>query len=408
MPFNGSNVYSPPGADFPAVSGTLIGSAHFNNVINDIATALSDCVTRDGQGALTANMLAGGFKITNVGSGTVRTDAASLGQIQDSTVLWGGTVGGTADALTLTLTPAITAYVAGQRFIAKSGASANTGAAATLAINGLAAKTLKRNGAALAAADIAISQLYEFFYDGTDFQVAPFGGIGLANNWTGINTFVDGSFKIVGSGDATKKAKFEVDGITTATERTVTLPDADITLANWSTGDVKLTFKTVADATWVLMDDGTIGNATSGGTTRANADTVALFTLLWNNTANADCAVSTGRGANAAADYAANKTIALPKQLGRTIAGYGSGSGLTARALAKTVGEENHVLTAAELASHTHGQQARGNVGGALTAAGQTGGGGIVSLDPSTTAAGSDTAHNTMQPTTFMNVMIKL
>lgn len=71
MPFNGSNVYSPPGTDFPAVTNTLISSTHFNNVINDIATALSDCVTRDGQGALTANLNMGGFKVTNLAAGSV-------------------------------------------------------------------------------------------------------------------------------------------------------------------------------------------------------------------------------------------------------------------------------------------------------------------------------------------------
>lgn len=47
---------------------------------------------------------------------------------------------------------------------------------------------------------------------------------------TGASTVVDGSFNILGSADATKKVKFEVDGLTTATTRTVTVPDRDITL----------------------------------------------------------------------------------------------------------------------------------------------------------------------------------
>ena len=108
----------------------------------------------------------------------------------------------------------------------------------------------------------------------------------------------------------------------------------------FSTGDVKVTYKTVADSGWVMMNDGTIGNAASGGTTRANADTVDLFTLLWNNTLDANCAVSGGRGGSAAADYAANKTIALPKALGRDLAVSGAGSGLTSRALASIIGVE--------------------------------------------------------------------
>ena len=194
-------------------------------------------------------------------------------------------------------------------------------------------------------------------------------------------------------------------------------------LSVWTTGDVKITLKTTADAGWVLMNDGTIGNASSGGTTRANADTSALFTLLWNNTADADCAVSSGRGANAAADFAADKTIALPKALGRALAVYGAGSGLTSRALAKIIGTETHALTEAELASHAHAVVDNGHLhstggqgvnyasGGANPS--MESGSGVYNTASATTgisiaAAGSGTAHNNMQPTTFLNVMIKL
>src|SRR3990167_7582697 len=137
-----------------------------------------------------------------------------------------------------------------------------------------------------------------------------------------------------------------------------------IGVQTFTTGDVKLSIKTVADLGWVLMDDKTIGNAASGATGRANADTVDLFTLLWTNTADAECPVSTGRGASAAADYAANKTIQLPLMLGRALACYGSGAGLTARVLAKTLGEETHVITEAESYAHTHAQVAVSAGGG--------------------------------------------
>jgi hypothetical protein len=182
----------------------------------------------------------------------------------------------------------------------------------------------------------------------------------------------------------------------------------------FSTGDVKLTIKTTADAGWVLMNDGTIGNGSSGGTTRANADTVALFTLLWNNTANADCAVSTGRGANAAADFAANKTIALPKALGRALAGYGSGSGLTARAMGASTGVETVTLSAAEsgLPSHSHTENLSGAAGGSPNGIQGVSSDGTASVaNISTAAAGgsaASNAHQNMQPSVFLNVMIKL
>lgn len=209
----------------------------------------------------------------------------------------------------------------------------------------------------------------------------------------------------------------------------------------FSTGDVKISIKTIADAGWVLMDDKTIGNSSSSATGRANDDTLALYTLLWDNTVNANCAVSSGRGASAAADFAANKTIALPKALGRALAVYGSGASLTARALAAVVGAETHQLSSTEMPSHTHtftgtahshaenvgadssfgnsqiprtsyragktesegwsiGQSATSQTN-TLTIANATAGG-------TNSNTGGDGSHNNMQPTLFLNVMIKL
>lgn len=79
MPFNGAGTYSPPGADFPAVAGTIIQATKFNNVVNDIATALSTAITKDGQTTVTANIPFSGFYATNVGvkliAGTVGAPA---------------------------------------------------------------------------------------------------------------------------------------------------------------------------------------------------------------------------------------------------------------------------------------------------------------------------------------------
>lgn len=81
MPFNGSGTYNPPSAPtFPAVPNTTIESADYNNVVQDLATALSNCMTRDGQSPASANIPLGGFKITGLGNGTLATDAAAFGQ----------------------------------------------------------------------------------------------------------------------------------------------------------------------------------------------------------------------------------------------------------------------------------------------------------------------------------------
>jgi hypothetical protein len=179
----------------------------------------------------------------------------------------------------------------------------------------------------------------------------------------------------------------------------------------FTTGDVKATFKTVADSGWVMMNDGTIGSASSGASSLAGATAQALFTLLWNNIANAYCPVSGGRGASAAADWAANKTIALPLMLGRAMAGAGAGAGLTSRALGQTVGEETHTLTVGEMPSHDHGLQYFSGTpvccsnGGITPNVNTTG---TVPLSLTTQSAGGGGAHNNIQPSSFLNVMIKL
>ena len=168
MPYNGSGSFSPPGANYPAVSETLITAANRNAVDADFATGLTTALTKDGQTTPTANIPLGGYKLTGVGAATARTDAASLASLQDGTGIYIATVGGTVDVITLTASPAITAYAAGQtfRFIA---AGANT-TTVTVNVSGLGAKALTKNGTtALVAADIASGTILEMTYDGTRF-----------------------------------------------------------------------------------------------------------------------------------------------------------------------------------------------------------------------------------------------
>ena len=134
------------------------------------------------------------------------------------------------------------------------------------------------------------------------------------------------------------------------------------TVAAFSTGDVKLTFKTTADPGWVMMNDGSVGNASSGATTLASATTQALFTLFYNNCADADVPIQTAAGAattraaqgTAAAAFAASCRLVLPKALGRALAGAGTGAGMTARPLGSAAGAETHTQTGAELLQHNH------------------------------------------------------
>ncbi len=75
-----------------------------------------------------------------------------------------------SDAYAITITPAITAYVAGQVFNFKAG-TANTGAA-TLNVSGLGAKTIKKNVSEdLQTGDILANQNVMVEYDGTYMQL---------------------------------------------------------------------------------------------------------------------------------------------------------------------------------------------------------------------------------------------
>jgi hypothetical protein len=120
-----------------------------------------------------------------------------------------------------------------------------------------------------------------------------------------------------------------------ASAGTGTPPTVDATTVS-STGDLKARYDTAAITGWVRSNGRTIGNASSGGTERANADTEDLFVFLYN--LDTGLSVSGGRGANAAADYAANKTIALPDFRGRVIAGFDDMGNSAASRLTSTGG----------------------------------------------------------------------
>lgn len=195
---------------------------------------------------------------------------------------------------------------------------------------------------------------------------------------------------------------------------------------SYSTGDLKSTLKSTADPGWVLMNDGTIGNEDSGATTRADADTLDLFVLLWQGFDNTKCPVSGGRGGTANGDFVAGKTIRLPLVRGRAIAVAGDGDSLTSRELGDTVGAEQHTLLAEELPSvdspeaellldetqvfpvraDADGNDAPAN--GPLMGWSSTPQAAAVTFHISGFPGGEDEPHNNMQPTSFFNLMVKL
>jgi hypothetical protein len=127
----------------------------------------------------------------------------------------------------------------------------------------------------------------------------------------------------------------------------------------WQTGDLKARYGTGAHSGFVRANGRTVGSATSGGTERANSDCQALFIYLWG--ADANLSVSGGRGASGAADWAVNKTIALPDWAGYTLTALddlGAGSknrltaayfGTAANVLGAVGGAESNTLSIAKI-----------------------------------------------------------
>ena len=81
MAFNGSGTFILPTGN-PVVSNTLITAATQNTTMTDVANGLSNCITKDGQTTLTANLPMAGKKLTGLGAGTVSGDSVRYDELQ--------------------------------------------------------------------------------------------------------------------------------------------------------------------------------------------------------------------------------------------------------------------------------------------------------------------------------------
>lgn len=267
MPRDGSGGYNRYTPGTPYVTGTTISQTVVNAEMADLGNEVANSIAKDGQTVPTANLPMGGYKHTGVANGSARTHYGAIAQIQDGSLLT-GTVGGTGDAITLTLSPAITAYASGQKFYFLASA-ANTGAA-TLNVNSLGAKAIKRDvSSALLADDIANGGVTVVEYDGTNFQLVNPRKIGAATGALTMSTA-----KILGRTTASTGAVEEISVGTGLSLSSGTLAIADGTII----GCAYTTYGTYSRITTVTPLDDTIPTNSEGDQVMSQSYTCASNT----------------------------------------------------------------------------------------------------------------------------------
>lgn len=151
---------------------------------------------------------------------------------------------------------------------------------------------------------------------------------------------------------------------------------------------------------WIKAS-GTIGNGSSGGTRRANADCLNLFTVLWNDFNNSELTIQTSAGANtirgatALDDFNAGKRMPVYdlRTLFRRAPDDGLGYDATlVPGLTQTDSIKSHVHTGTTsvAGNHTHGSTiSSGSGGNRITGGANT----PIGNDPNSIAPAGDHAH---------------
>lgn len=269
--------------------------------------------------------------------------------------------GGTANAITVTASPAASSYAAGMGFIILPG-SANTGAV-TINVNALGAKALQFQGTALKGGEITANRPFMAYYDGTQFQLmTPFVyavqettykhlgvGSGVMANSTGGNvdegntafghgalatvTATSGkgatavgteALKAMTTGQGNTAVGYQAaDALTTASQCTAVGNAAlgAVTTGGLNTGVGRSALGTVTTGT---------GNTAIGYGADVPSTSSANATMLGYNTVASSGGIAIGAGAVAAANTLALGSAGTALTTQTTIGANGAASALTA------------------------------------------------------------------------------
>lgn len=150
----------------PSLPASLVGNAGASFIVNATGDGFTSGPSASDIASAQSNATAAAASAAEAAASV--TDAVNASA--SSTYLWGGTVGGTGNAITLTPSPALSSYGTGKRIAFLATASNTT--AATVNVSGLGVKNIKtQSGAALTSGEITSGRVYSMTYDGTNFIV---------------------------------------------------------------------------------------------------------------------------------------------------------------------------------------------------------------------------------------------
>lgn len=197
MPFNGSGTYSVVYNFTTEAASAPIEIAKLDDQFTDIATALSNCMLRDGTGLPTATIDFNTQRITGLGNSTTVTGPTTISQFQTNGARTLGSVAGT-NTITGSLSPALAAYSAGiEIFFTPAN---NCTGATTININSLGAKAIvKGDGTALESGDLQASTIHHLIYDGTSFVLTNPLSFSLINGTLSGTLSVTGALTLNGA-----------------------------------------------------------------------------------------------------------------------------------------------------------------------------------------------------------------
>lgn len=279
MAFNGSGVFVRLyNWVNDAAANIKIRADRMDNEMNDFATGLSTCITKDGQTTVIANLPMAGFRHTGVGDATARTQYSSFAQLQDGKAAWVDG-GGSADAITASYSIPITSLVDGQLCFVRATA-ANTTTTPTFSPSALTARTIVKNGGqALVAGDIS-GDGHELIlrYDLTNTRWELLNPKGVFVPFTAASASASASLDLAEDTDNGTNKVTITAAASLASDRVATFPDATGNVV-LDTATQTLTNKTLTSPVIsTISNTGTITVPTTTGTLALTSQLTSTLT----------------------------------------------------------------------------------------------------------------------------------